>query len=64
MGLVKKDSSKSSTSKGRAVRKNPRCKTCGKVIRLPRGWSVGPAVRRHYWSEHREIMQPARKEDK
>jgi hypothetical protein len=57
MRLVKNDASR----KSRAT-KNPRCRTCGKVIRLPRGWSVGPAVRRHYWKEHRDIMQPRREE--
>ena len=36
--------------------KSPRCRTCGKAIRVPRGWSAGPAVRRHYWAEHREVM--------
>jgi hypothetical protein len=38
--------------------KSARCKTCGKVIRIPQGWTVGPAVRRHYWRHHREVMQP------
>ena len=37
-----------------------KCKTCGKTIRIPKGWSTGPAVRKHYWSKHREIMQGAR----
>jgi hypothetical protein len=37
-------------------RRSPRCNQCGKVIRIPAGWSVGPAVRRHYWREHREVM--------
>jgi hypothetical protein len=36
--------------------KSPRCKQCGKTIRVPAGWSVGPAVRRHYWRDHREVM--------
>lgn len=34
-----------------------KCKTCGKTIRIPKGWTTGPAVRRHYWSKHPEIMQ-------
>ena len=34
-----------------------KCKTCGKKIRIPEGWSVGPAVRRHYWVKHPEVMQ-------
>lgn len=34
-----------------------RCKTCGKAIRVPEGWTTGPAVRRHYWSKHPERMQ-------
>lgn len=43
-------------AKGAATAKNPRCKQCGKTIRVPEGWSVGPAVRRHYWRAHREVM--------
>jgi hypothetical protein len=39
--------------------KSPRCRTCGKTIRIPEGWSVGPAVRRHYWAKHREVMTAA-----
>ena len=39
-------------------RKSPKCKTCGQTIRIPKGWSVGPAVRRHYWAKHRDVMQP------
>jgi hypothetical protein len=35
---------------------SPRCRTCGKSIRIPKGWSTGPAVRRHYWREHRDVM--------
>lgn len=37
--------------------RSPRCKTCGKTIRL-NGWSIGAAVRRHYWRNHPEIMRP------
>lgn len=36
--------------------KPPRCHTCGRAIRVPEGWSVGPAVRRHYWAKHRDKM--------
>jgi len=39
-------------------RKLPRCKACDKPIRIPKGWSTGAAVRRHYWSNHREVMLP------
>jgi hypothetical protein len=38
--------------------KSPTCKTCGQKIRIPKGWTVGPAVRRHYWAKHRDVMQP------
>jgi hypothetical protein len=37
--------------------KAPRCRTCGKTIRVPHGWGTGPAVRRHYWAKHPEVMQ-------
>lgn len=37
-------------------RKLPRCKACDKPIRIPKGWSSGAAVRRHYWAKHREVM--------
>lgn len=36
--------------------KSPRCKACGARIRIPEGWSQGPAVRRHYWTKHRAVM--------
>ena len=39
-------------------RKSPRCKTCGKAIRVPEGWSAGSAARKHYWSKHPEVMLP------
>jgi hypothetical protein len=39
-------------------KKAPRCNTCGAVIRVPDGWSLPPAVRRHYWAKHRDVMQP------
>lgn len=37
-------------------RKLPRCKACDKPIRIPKGWSSGAGVRRHYWAKHREVM--------
>ena len=45
-------------SSKQARRKLPRCKACDKPIRIPKGWSTGAAVRRHYWSNHREVMLP------
>jgi hypothetical protein len=36
----------------------PTCRACGKKIRVPKGWTSGPAVRRHYWKEHRDVMLP------
>ena len=36
--------------------KLPRCRTCGKPIRIPKGWSRGSAIRKHYWSKHRDVM--------
>lgn len=48
---------KAGGKKAKAKRaKSPRCGECGRTIRVPEGWSAGPAVRRHYWSKHREIM--------
>lgn len=41
----------------RAPKKTALCHTCGARIRIPDGWSVGPAVRRHYWAKHRARMQ-------
>lgn len=35
------------------------CKACGEPIEVPEGWSVGPAVRKHYWMHHPERMQRA-----
>lgn len=37
-----------------------KCKTCGKPIRVPKGWTIGPAVRRHYWAKHPERMERGR----
>jgi hypothetical protein len=42
--------------------KSVTCRKCGKRIRIPDGWTVGPAVRRHYWRRHREVMQPGKGE--
>ena len=39
---------------------SPTCRTCGAEIQIPEGWSVGPAVRRHYWEVHPERMQQSR----
>jgi hypothetical protein len=36
------------------------CRTCGATIEVPEGWSIGPAVRRHYWEAHPERMQKTR----
>lgn len=40
-----------------------KCKTCGKRIRVPDGWSVGAAARKHYWRHHPERME-AKKADR
>lgn len=45
-------------AKGRAPKPKATCRTCGKRIRIPDGWTTGPAVRRHYWAKHRDVMQP------
>lgn len=50
-------SSKGAQSKKKGPRR-PRCHTCDKPIHVPKGWSVGPAVRRHYWKHHPAVMQP------
>ena len=46
-------------SSRRAPKKAARCRTCGRRIHVPVGWSTGPAVRRHYWKHHPEVMRPA-----
>jgi hypothetical protein len=48
---------------GMRTGKSARCHTCGKVIRVPKGWTVGSASRRHYWREHRDVMQPGTKKE-
>ena len=37
-----------------------KCKTCGKTIRVPHEWSIGAAVRRHYWRNHPDRMEKSR----
>lgn len=44
-------------------KRTAQCHTCNKRIRIPEGWSIGPAVRRHYWAKHRDVMQADRKGD-
>lgn len=44
-----------------APKKSALCHTCGGRIRIPDGWTIGPAVRRHYWAKHRTVMQPDHK---
>lgn len=34
------------------------CRRCSRKIRVPDGWSIGPATRRHYWRKHPEVMRP------
>ncbi len=46
-------------SAGKAKRKSAHCNECGRAIRIPEGWTHGPAVRRHYWAKHRERMRPS-----
>ena len=36
------------------------CKACGRRVRIPKGWTRGPAVRRHYWAKHPEKMNRKR----
>ena len=55
MSLAK---SRRSGTKGPA--KSVKCRTCGARIRIPEGWTPGPAVRKHYWAKHPEVMQPDR----
>lgn len=42
------------------TRKRPRCTRCNRSIYVPSEWSMGAAVRRHYWAKHREVMMPPR----
>lgn len=43
------------------ARRAPRCRACGEAIEVPAGWSHGPAVRRHYWARHRDVMAKDKK---
>ena len=52
-----KSVSKKKRAKESAPKKTALCHTCGSRIRIPDGWTVGPAVRRHYWAKHRSTMQ-------
>lgn len=49
---------KSRRSGSKTPAKSVRCRTCGTRIRIPDGWSAGPAVRKHYWAKHRDVMLP------
>ncbi|MDP9066944.1 MAG: hypothetical protein M3N53_01170 [Actinomycetota bacterium] len=44
----------------RAPKPKATCRTCGKRITIPEGWTAGSASRRHYWAKHREVMQSER----
>ena len=44
----------------RSRARRPRCSICERPIHVPTGWSSGPAVRRHYWAKHREVMRAGR----
>ena len=46
----------SKADKKRTAPRRPTCRLCGSKIAVPKGWSHGPAVRRHYWAKHREVM--------
>ncbi|MDQ3878033.1 MAG: RNHCP domain-containing protein [Actinomycetota bacterium] len=37
------------------------CKKCGRKVRMPSGWTIGPAVRRHYWAKHPDVMRGDKK---
>ena len=53
--------SKKQTASKRAEKRSFFCRLCERSIRMPKGWTRGPSVRRHYWAEHPEIMQPEKK---
>jgi hypothetical protein len=36
------------------------CQKCQRAIRMPEGWTSGPASRKHYWARHPEIMRGRR----
>ncbi len=60
---AKKRASKAGAKAKAGPKKNAVCHTCGARIRIPEGWTVGPAARRHYWAKHRDVMQPDAKRD-
>jgi hypothetical protein len=37
-----------------------KCQTCGKTIRINKGWSIGASARKHYWRHHPEVMMAKR----
>lgn len=41
-----------------SVTKPTTCLRCDAVIPVPKGWSRGPAIRRHYWRKHPDVMRP------
>lgn len=52
-------------AKARAGRpKKGHCRTCGKKIYVPEGWTIGSAARRHYWRKHRDVMLPDAAKDR
>ncbi len=53
---------KKKSARARPEPRRPRCKACGKPIYMPKGWGVGPSVRRHYWAKHPERMRRAQGE--
>lgn len=57
MSLAK---SRRSGGKTKTPAKSVKCRTCGARIRIPDGWTRGPAVRKHYWAKHPEVMSPER----
>jgi hypothetical protein len=42
-------------------KKAPRCRLCERAVHMPKGWSMGASVRRHYWRKHRDVMLAARR---
>lgn len=62
MSLAKsRRSGKASSQNGKGPAKSVKCRTCGSRIRIPDGWTPGPAVRKHYWAKHRDVMLPGPK---
>ena len=52
--------SKKHSSSQRAEKRSFYCNLCARSVRIPTGWTRGPAVRKHYWAKHPEVMQPDR----